>query len=265
MNSTLVKNLTVIIGVAACFCTLTATLSASPPEKYYNGVVPIDSKPLGKSYGEWAAEWWKWGLGIPGTGPNATSSPYNPLLGGPCEVGQSGKVWFLAGVMGSTTGTVYRTCTVPKDTSLFFPLINGFAGAFLNDYPENRLLAYIRTGATWCKDGGPVTFVEVKIDGNDVKNPNQYYEQSPFFEFQLPLDNIFGTVNTLDPTPMTDPNAPNNVAYKMWVSPTADSGYYLFLNPLKPGSHTIEWNVTAPCGTGDIQQNIHYDITVPHH
>ena len=54
MNRTIAKVLTVILGVATCICTMSNTVSASP---YYTGVAPIDSYPLGKSYGEWAAEW----------------------------------------------------------------------------------------------------------------------------------------------------------------------------------------------------------------
>jgi hypothetical protein len=145
---------------------------------------------------------------------------------------------------------------VSKDTSLFFPLVNYGYGAFLNDPPDTRLLAFVRSQSTLCGvAGGAVTFDAVTVDGIAVKNPKQYYENSPFFEVQLPVDNILKIVGT------ADPSAPNDKAYNLWLSPLADSGYYLFLNPLKPGTHDIAWNVTWPCGT----QNIHYEITVPHH
>jgi hypothetical protein len=252
MNRTLVKVFTVILGAAACLTLMATSVFAdppfSPPGNPTVTIAPIDSKPLGKSYSEWAAEWQKWANSIPLNDPKATVSPYNPLFGGPCDIGQSGNVWFLAGVAGGTTGTVYRNCTVPKGTSLFFPIVNYGYAAFLNDMPlETRTLAFVRQYAT-CS--GPATSITAKIDGVAVKNPGNYYEQSVFFELQLPLDNILGLQGT-------DPSAPG-YAYGLYLSPGADSGYYLFLNQLKPGTHTIAWNATWPCGTQDIK----YDITV---
>src|SRR3977135_307904 len=63
------------------------------------------------------AQWWQWALSIP--------TDQNPTLdtnGQDCMIGQRGSVWFLAGIFGG--GTVSRTCAVPEDTTLFFPLIN---------------------------------------------------------------------------------------------------------------------------------------------
>jgi hypothetical protein len=265
MNRTIAKVLTVILSVATCICTMSNTVSASPQDKHYTGVAPIDSFPLGKTYEDWAAEWRIWSLGTPTIDPNATKiSPYNPVLGGPCEIGQSGdsKVWFLAGANGNTTGTVFRTCTVPKDTSLFFPLINWGYVAFLNDHPDNRLLSLVRSWSRCAVPGDPVTFASVTVDGIAVKNPSKYYVESSFYELKMPVDNLYGIKGTADPSFPPDPTSPNSIAYNLWASPGSDTGYYLFLNPLKPGIHTIEWDVVWPsCGV----QNIHYDITVPHH
>ena len=62
-----------------------------------------------------SAEWWQWVLSIP--------TPENPVLdttGDKCAVGQHGSVWFLASNSG---GTTMRTCSVPEDKLLFFPII----------------------------------------------------------------------------------------------------------------------------------------------
>ena len=70
-----------------------------------------------ESFKELSVEWWQWALSIP------TSE--NPLLdttGGKCVVGQRGSVWFLAGIFGG--GTVTRTCSVPANKILYFPVIN---------------------------------------------------------------------------------------------------------------------------------------------
>jgi hypothetical protein len=63
-----------------------------------------------------SAEWWQWALSIP--------TSVNPMLdttGQNGVVGQRGSIWFLAGTFGG--GTVTRTCAVPEDRALFFPVI----------------------------------------------------------------------------------------------------------------------------------------------
>ena len=78
------------------------------------------------------------------------------------------------------------------------------------------------------------------------KNPLQYFEKSAFFEVQLPADNIFGL------TP--------DVATDLFLSPCADCGYYLFLQPLPEGEHIIYWKLdgTSP----PYPQEATYNLTV---
>src|SRR5687768_10900013 len=64
-------------------------------------VFPRQAAPFGKSYEEWATEWYHWALGVPAS--------ENPMLGGPCDVDQSGEVFFLAGTTG---GSDVRSCTI---------------------------------------------------------------------------------------------------------------------------------------------------------
>ena len=55
-------------------------------------VAPPNSKPYGKTYGEWAAAWGQWIEAIP-FGVN----PANDPDGSQGAINQSGPVWFLAG------------------------------------------------------------------------------------------------------------------------------------------------------------------------
>jgi hypothetical protein len=237
-------------------------VSASPQDKYYTGIAPIVSYPYGKSYGEWAAEWQKWVVTIPKHDPKGDISPYNPLYGGPCSVGQNGNVWFLTGVLMGTNEHVERICTVPKDTALYFPLVNEGYVAFLNDLPlETRTLAFVRSQSKSCP--GPVT-ITAAIDGLPVMNPESYYEESPFYEVQIPVDNIFGfQKKNPKPGPKGHP-----FVYDLYFSPAADAGYYLFLYPLNPGDHTIEWKAQWKCGADKAgngifnNQDMIYHITV---
>jgi hypothetical protein len=67
-----------------------------------------------------AAQFVQWSLSLP--------NDVNPVVdqtGALCMLGQEGPVWFLAGTFSGATIT--RNCTVPEGTTLFFPIINGFA------------------------------------------------------------------------------------------------------------------------------------------
>jgi hypothetical protein len=150
-------------------------------------------------------------------------------------------VWFLAATFGN--GTVERSCTVPTGTALLLPLINAFYGAFLSDPPEQRTEEFLRAQVA-CHD----VALSATIDGSEVDNPLQYFEQSPLFDVQLPEDNVAG---------LTPDQAP-----ELLLSPSVDAGYYLFLEPLPPGEHTFHWQASQSCPFGDFAQTVTYHLTV---
>src|SRR5215208_1828998 len=63
------------------------------------------------------AEWWNWATSI---NPSPLEGSYNG--GDQCEGEYVEGVFFLAGSVG--TDPVERTCTVPADTPIFFPVVN---------------------------------------------------------------------------------------------------------------------------------------------
>jgi len=202
-------------------------------------IAPIKSNPVGQSYGNWAATWWKWVLGIP-----LAVNPLMETTGEFCAQGQVGQVWFLAG---SIVGTADRSCTVPTGKALFFPLINNFYGAFLNDDPVTRTEEFVRAAASCTLPA----YISASIDGSPVPNPTEFFtdpsgSQSPLFTVQLPPGNLFG---------LDEATAP-----KLQLSPSAEQGYYLFVRPLPPGNHTIRWTASG-CTSGN-SQDITYHLTV---
>jgi hypothetical protein len=111
----------------------------------------------------------------------------------------------------------------------------------VTDPPETLTEDYLRAQVTYIE---APTLLEAKIDGVPVKNPSQYLEKSPLFDVQLPPDNIYGVDEKVVP--------------QLLLSPSVDEGYYLFLQPLPPGKHTITWKAKV----GTIEQNITYNIDV---
>jgi len=126
---------------------------------------------------------------------------------------------------------------VPGGTALFFPLLNNVVGAFLNDPPEQRTEEYLRQ----LLEGPAPTEIVTTIDGVDVPKPIQYFEKSVLFEVQLPVDNVFGIKEGTDP----------GQAEGLFLSPSVDAGYYLFLEPLPAGNHTIHWKAVTPSYTSE--------------
>jgi hypothetical protein len=202
-----------------------------------------------QSYADLGAQWWQWALQAPAAD--------TPLFddGTKCRVGQEGPVWFLAGTLGNGEANVVteRTCDVPVGKAIFFPVINAAYFGFIDDSEDTRTAEYVRATANFC-DSNTIQNLSVTIDGIPVNNPTQYYassDDSPIFQVQLPTDNIASAT-------------PDSVAELMF-SPSAHQGYYIYVQPLEPGPHTIEWTASWDCtgGTGDLNsENIKYNLNV---
>src|SRR5262245_50717964 len=93
-------------------------LTLSGPGANNPGVLPPQSHPFGATYGEWAARWWQWAYKQP-----VDTNPLFDETGARIANGQSGKVWFLAGVI-NVSGSAERTGTIPAGKALFFPILN---------------------------------------------------------------------------------------------------------------------------------------------
>ncbi len=231
----------IVLAVVAVvlFGTTTACAAQNPNP----GVLPPQSHPNGLTYGEWSNAWWQWALKIP--------APVNPVIdttGANCGVGQSGQVWFLAGVFG--TGTATRNdCTVPAGKKLFFPIWNIVSIATDGtppDCPPNGENAdQLRNdiaGSIMAQD--PTTY-KAQVDGESITNLAIYRAgpNNPSFNLHnLALD----TFNTVFRTQCT-----SLASQYLAVS----DGWYLMLAPLTPGKHTIHFEVPNT-------QNITYNLTV---
>ena len=150
--------------------------------------------------------------------------------------GQSGSVWFLAGVF-NATGTAERTVTIPPGKALFFPIVND---VWISTLPTDPTTAdTIRPLIKPVVDAA--TDLACEIDGVAVKNLGQYRTESPLFDVTVPANNIFG----LDPGT---------------YGPSMDEGYYLMVAPLNAGKHSIHFHGSLP--TLPFTLDITYHITV---
>jgi hypothetical protein len=97
----------ILVLVGLMMATVTLTQAKGNPNP---GISPIDSKPGGQSYSQWAAAWWQWSLGI-----SAANNPMLDTTGEDCGLGQSGDVWFLAGAWGNNPGPFVQDELVKRE------------------------------------------------------------------------------------------------------------------------------------------------------
>jgi hypothetical protein len=179
--------------------------------------------------------WWQWLLSIPAaTNPNLDETGEN------CAVGQSGRVWFLAGSFG---GTFERICTVPLGTALLFPILNAVFGSAVGDCEPSVPgvqcnVNVLRAGAAAIVDN-PKTLV-VSVDNAMLQALETYRVRSPIFSLTLPEGAVFGL-----PSGMSMPNV--------------SDGYWLMLTPLSPGEHTIYIKGVT---NSDFVNEVTYHLTV---
>jgi hypothetical protein len=188
-----------------------------------------------------SANWWQWATSIP--------TSQNPLLdttGSNCMVGQHGSIWFLAGVSGG--GTTTRTCSVPADKVIFFPVINSVninTPNICGEGPENKSVEDLRALSAAFIDGA--TNLSVELDGKEINALRRV--QSQVFAVALPEDNLF------DAPCSGLGNVPEGI-----YSPSVDDGFYVKLNPLKKGDHTLHFHAENP--SQNFVEDVRYNLTV---
>jgi hypothetical protein len=214
-------------------------------------VIKPNSVGFGRTYSDWSAAWWQWALSIPVAS--------HPLFdNGDCSVGQSGPVWFLGGKFCQTGGncgsTALRSCSVPAGKALFFPILNVEDSApeepafgCGNSLPP--LMGGTIAEMRQCVEGvmNATTAVEADIDGQPIHNlMSDFRVRSVEFDVTLPADNLLNAIGE-GPFPAGT------------YSPAVDEGFYVLLQPLSPGNHTLHFQGSQSNG---FSENITYNLTV---
>jgi hypothetical protein len=195
---------------------------------------------LGKTIGEWSAEWWKWAFAIP-----ASTNPMLDKAGEFCHLGQQGPVWFLAGVWGG--GTATRSCTVPGGKHILFSIVNAVWIQTPLDPPEFTETDWRQQANDFLPPsiGGEL---EATLDGNPIIfNPKTpiIRSQSPVFTASFPADNVFEA----DPSLLT--------------GPIVSDGFWVMLPPLSPSPRVHELRFRAGLGknSGQAKKKLKQDVT----
>jgi len=175
--------------------------------------VSPDAAVAGKSQGEWSSLWWQWAGSF-----DDSDSPVADRTGRFCQSKQTGPVWFLAGTYG--TQRTVRTCKVPKDKYLFFPLINYVV------MPESGE-ACATCCANYTNEARNITDAPsdliLEVDGTRVERLQTYRQVSPA---------------------CFDMGARSNPPQRIF--PSAANGYYVMLKPLAPGKHVLNFGGRLP-------------------
>ena len=181
-----------------------------------------------------SAEWWQWALSI----PNATN-PLDDSTGANCMVGQRGPTWFLAGNMTGTPGV--RTCTVPANSPLFFPVVNTVwvntpGGPECGNEPVYTV-AELRALLDPIVDGA--TGISVLLNNRPVKDVRRIKSKA--------FTAVFPPKGPWDPKGESPCLVPGKLYY-----PSVDDGYYVRLRGLPEGQHHLSFRGTLGGTTIDM-------------
>jgi hypothetical protein len=175
------------------------------------GIDPTNTVVDGKDYSQWSAAWWQWAMSLPVVGP--VPHPFTDDPAFDVSEGQTGSVWFL----GAPLDTAVRTCNIPEGKSLFVGLLNA-EDSGLED-PGSTAADQLASAQFQADHIHDVSF---SLDGVALANIGSYRVQSPQFTFTAPTPWLFGTNGG--------------------TSTSVSDGYFVMLDPLPPGTHTIHFS-----------------------
>lgn len=189
----------------------------------------------GKTIGDWGLSWWSWALGFPvATNPILTDGNVD------CAAGQKGDVWFLAGTFGAKAE---RTCTVKKGKALLLPILNAIT--FAPDF---------------CKD-----VTSCRVDADNTQTQGGKFEWSCTIDGKPCIFNNTAVRAQSQPLPLNlKPGTLATEADGFGLAPgirkiAISDGYWLMLDPLKPGTHTL--HITSASAAG-FNLDVTYHLTV---
>ena len=191
-------------------------------------VFPIDSRPFGLSYSDWCVKWWQWISSIP--------KHINPAFdwGGSkvYENQNNSRVLFLCQTYEGVNNTPLRRNKITKGTSIFMPIINWISIMYCDGDSDNELL---EIASSKMDVVGPL---ELTLNGITInKGLEKYRIQTPFFEINLPQNNLFDIPS----------------GKRRCVS----DGYWIFLHPIY---ENLRLSSFSSCSSGLTKIKVSYEL-----
>ena len=191
-----------------------------------------DSKPYGKTYGQWTVEWWRWALSTP-----VSVNPVVDVEGKYADVKQpTTDVWFLAGKFGTESNDLpNRQCKIPAGRAILFPVVNCEANSL--EYPhlktEQEIIDYVSNDED--------AIVKKECFLNDEKMPiERVRSDPPTFPLIISKDNAIGV--------------------KGGSTIASADGYWVFLKPLPAGEHSLHF--AGSCEEGRLNSGASYRLKI---
>ncbi len=196
-------------------------------------ILPPNSFVAGKSIADWTAAWWSWALQAP-----VAQNPLTDTTGAFANVNNTGPVFFIAGTTG-TTGPVSRSFQVPGGKPVLLPLINFFDTEPAEIDPPTATLADRQNAANalvagWLNAVNPASLF-ASSDGVPVANPSSYLEVTGLF--------------SAGPVQAGSLIASEGVPVGADLVPTKSAGYWLMIEDLAPGLHTLNFGGSSDAFT----------------
>lgn len=218
-----------------------AAQHAAPPASAVNPhVVPLNATYRGKTYREWAVSFWQWALALP-LAP--LPHPFNDCSNRPISAGQTGNVWYWSAPTAAPLTCNQSATIIPAGTSIFLSILNVEASSL--DAPPFYALKGADQLSIAQSFANDIQDLFCTIDGAPVTNVAAYRTTTDQFAFSAPTPWIF-----------------NNTGGK---GTSVADGYYLLLEPLSAGPHTIHYGgrFHFPAGVlGPDAVDIPQDITL---
>ncbi len=189
---------------------------------------PPESRPYGVEYEKWTIRWWQWFLSQPKSTNPATDKKRIADSAANNQIYPD--VWFL---VGTTDGYAERDCTIPVGKAILCPIIN-FEISTAEDpnlVTDGDLVSFAR------KDVDRIDKLQVMVDDTSIPDLKRFRIESGAFDVTLPEDNIWGV--------------------KAGPTRAAADGYWLFLEPLSEGVHTIQFGGSCLAGIINIGAKYH--------
>lgn len=210
----------VVLSLIALSAALAAPMGATAAVPF---LFPPGSHPLGKSYGEWSAAWWKQAYALPVT----PGSPFAEGAVNCAQLGQGGVVFLV----GTTGGSASRTCDVPVGKALLIPLINAGCSLAVDGLTTYAARLACARGYMDAVDRRSLLLRIGLHNGPAITIPpgllSLFRVDSPPFTWTSVRGNAFGV----------DPYTNN---------PAAANGFFVMLAPLPRGAWDLSFGGSAP-------------------